>query len=527
MSHSTLRRIALGFVVVVVAAQFIRPDRTNPAVIPDQALEFGGRVPAQVVATLKRGCYDCHSNTTTWPWYTNVTPISWMIASHVNEGRLNLNFSQWNTIPTKRRVKKLDDLKRLVSSGDMPLASYLLLHRDARMSDSDKEILSGWATAERTRLTQEEALATMPAFAPTVTHGGLVYVSGILPGAAIGPPSVAEDIRSQTARVLDELSARLARAGTSLARVVTLSVYLKRADDFAAMNQVWAKYWPKDPPSRTTVVAGLPTPGALIQVSAVAAAAGTPRQVIHPKAWLKSPSPYSYAVKTGDTLFLAGLVARRGADNTTVKGDIVVQTRAVLENAKAILAEAGFGFKDVVSARVFLTDVANFARMNETYRSAWTNDPPARATAVTGLTNADYLVEITFVAVKGGTRVAYTTPSAAGRTIAPSPNLSGAIGIGPRLFLSGMMGIVAGAAPDTASQAKEILARLGRTLALGGAHWSNVIDSVVYVTDLGRAPAVLDAFRAQAGPALPVGTLVVSGLVSSDGLAEIMLTTGK
>ncbi|MCX6539774.1 MAG: heme-binding domain-containing protein [Acidobacteria bacterium] len=527
MSHSTRRRIVLGFVVVVVAAQFIRPDRTNPAVVPEQALEAGGHVPAQVVATLKRGCYDCHAHTTIWPWYTNVTPVSWMMADHVNEGRQKLNFSTWNTLPAKRRVKELEKIQRLVTDGEMPLASYLLIHRDAKMSDDDKQIVSNWTSAERARLMQEEAIATMPAFAPTSTYGGFVYVSGILPGAAIAPPSVAEDIRRQTTRVLDELKARLAKAGTSLDRVVTLSVYLKRAEDFAAMNQVWAKYWPKDPPSRTTVIAGLPSPGALIQVTAIAATPDTPRQTIHPKAWLKSPSPYSYAVKSGDTLFLAGLVARRGVDNTTVNGDITVQTRTVLENAKAILAEAGFGFNDVVSARVFLTDVANFARMNETYRSAWPKDPPARATVITGLTNSGYLVEITFVAVKGGARVAYTTPIADGTAGIPSPNLSGAINIGPRLFASGMLGIVPGKTPDAALQAREILARLGRTIALGGAQWSNVIESVVYVTDLGKAPAVLNAFRAQVGPALPVGTLVVSGLVSPGGLAEIMLTTGK
>jgi len=527
MSHSTRRRIVLFFAFVVVAAQFIRPDRTNPPVVLEQAIEAGGSVPAQVVATLKRGCYDCHAHTTIWPWYTNVTPVSWMIAGHVNDGRQKLNFSQWNTLPAKRRVKKLEEIQRLMTDGTMPLASYLLIHRDRKLSDDDKQIVSTWATAERARLTQEEAIAAMPAFAPTSTHGGLVYVSGIMPGAAIAPPSVAEDIRSQTARVLDELSARLTRAGTSLDRVVTLSVYLKRAEDFAAMNQVWARYWPKDPPSRTTIIAGLPSPGALIQVAAIAAAPGTPRQTVHPNAWLKSPSPYSYAVKSGDTLYLSGLVARRGTDNTIVKGDIAMQTRTVLDNARAILAEAGFGFNDVVSTRIFLTDVANFGRMNETYRSAWTREPPARATVVTGLMNPDYLVEITFVAVKGGTRVAYTTPSASGAAGTSNPNLSGAIGIGPRLFASGMLGIMPGTTPDARLQTREILARLGRTMALGGARWSDVIDSVVYVTNIGKAPAVLDAFRAQVGPALPVGTLVISGLVSPEGLAEIMLTTGK
>ena len=527
MPKSILARLILGFVLVLAVAQFIRPDRTNPHVDATQALDGGGRVPAQVVAVLKRSCYDCHSHNTVWPWYTNITPISWAIAGHVTDGRRALDFSQWQSLPAARRIRTLEGIARMVKFGRMPLASYLLLHRDAKLSAQDTTIVTYWAWAEMARLGQEQAIASMPAFAPVTTHGGLVYVSGILPGSTIAPASVSDDIRAQPARVLDELSARLTKAGTSLDRVVTLSVYLKRAEDFAAMNEVWAKYWPKEPPSRTTVIAGLPSPGALIQVAAVAAAPGNSRRVIHPSAWLKSPNPYSYAVQSGDTLFLAGLVARRGADNTTVKGDITVQTKTALDNAKAILAAAGYSLDDVVSARVFLTDIANFAKMNETYRAAWAKDPPARATVITGLMNPDYLVEITLTAVKGGKRLAFTTPNADGTPGKPNPNLSGAIGLGPRLFVSGMMGVVAGKTPDAAQQTAETLARLERTMKLADAGWSHVIDSVVYVSDLAQAPAALQAFLAKSGKALPTGTVVIAPLVSADGRVEICLTTGK
>jgi 2-iminobutanoate/2-iminopropanoate deaminase len=370
--------------------------------------------------------------------------------------------------------------------------------------------------------------AALRAFAPTTTHGGLVYVSGILPGPAPAAAVAAtDDITSQTIRVLDQLSARLKSAGTSIDRVATLTVYLKRAEDFAAMNQVWSKYWTADPPSRTTVIAGSPSPSALIQVAAVAVLPGATRTVIHPKAWLKSPSPYSYAVKSGDTLFLAGLVARRGADNTTVKGDIALQTKTILENAKAILEEAGYSFDDVVTTRAYVTDIANFAGMNEAYRAAWTKEPPARATVITGLMSPDYLVELTFTAVKGAARIAHTTPNADGTPGKANPLLSSAIQIGPRLFAAGMLGMVAGQAPDAAAQAQEVLNRLGRTTALGGASWPQVIDSVVFVTDPAKAVAVMETFWQKTGKSLPTGSLVIAGLVSPDALAEIMLTTGK
>ena len=385
------------------------------------------------------------------------------------------------------------------------------------------------AVAGATPGPQAQAPAPTPVagFAPTTTHDGAVYVAGILPGPAPAAAALEDDIRAQTARVLDELSVRLRKAGSSLDRVLTLHVYLRRAADFAAMNEVWARHWPKDAPSRTTVIAEPPAPGALIQVAAVAAAPGASRDVIHPEGWLKSPSPYSYAIRSGDTLYLAGLVARRGTDNTFVAGDIATQTRTALVSARLILAAAGFTVEDVVSARVFLTDVANFAAMNEAYRAAWPRDPPARATVVTGLMSPDYLVEITLTAVKGAARKVITTPNAGAAPTQPNPNLSSAIGIGSRLFLSGMLGVVPGAPPDAAWQAKEILARLDRTMTAGGATWRNVVDSVVYVTSAAAAPAVVDALRERCGGTLPTGTIAVTGLVSAEGLAEIMLTAGK
>src|SRR5438094_141940 len=82
--------------------------------------------------------------------------------------------------------------------------------------------------------------------------------------------------------------------------------------------------------------------------------------VVHPSDWIKSPNPYSYGIKTGNTLFLSGLISRNGKDNTTVKGDVSAQTKTVLDNGAAILKQAGMSFADVVSARVFLPDDTTF-----------------------------------------------------------------------------------------------------------------------------------------------------------------------
>jgi 2-iminobutanoate/2-iminopropanoate deaminase len=312
-----------------------------------------------------------------------------------------------------------------------------------------------------------------------------------------------------------------------LAQVAAVTVYLKNQADFAAMNEVYTKYWPKDPPTRTTVIVNLVVPDALVEISMVALRDGVERRVVHPASWLLSPSPYSYGIQTGNTLFLAGLVSRNGKDNTAVPGDMKTQTQTVLQNATDILGAAGMTMADVVSSRVFITDTAMFQDMNAVYRTAFASAPPVRATVKAALVAPQYLVEITMLAVKGGPRDVFTTPNADGTPGKPNPNLSSAIGVGPRLFLSGMLGIVPGSAPDVTAQTAETLARLGRTLAAGGASWPQVVDSVVYVTDPSSATSVLSTMQKTMGGKLPAGSVVGSGLVSADGRVEIMLTAGK
>ena len=177
-------------------------------------------------------------------------------------------------------------------------------------------------------------------------------------------------------------------------------MFLKHAADFAAMNAVYAPMFPSDPPARTTVVSALRHPDALVEIAMVLVAPGEPREVVHPPAWKRSPNPYSYGIRSGDTLFLAGLVSRRGADNSMVPGDMTTQTRTILDNAAELLAAAGMDFSDVVASRVYITSPDGFREMNAAYATAFPANPPARATVCVELMNPELVVEITFVAVK-------------------------------------------------------------------------------------------------------------------------------
>lgn len=382
--------------------------------------------------------------------------------------------------------------------------------------------ISSPMAAQTSKQVFTEPGSTLP-FSTAVRAGDFVYVSGALATDAKGQV-VAGDVKVQTKQVLDNLSAALTRAGSSMANVAAVTVYLKRAADFAAMNEVYRTYWSANPPVRTTVAADLVLPNALIEVSMIAVPNGGERKVVHPADWMKSPNPYSYGIQSGNTLFLAGLVARNGKDNSAVEGDVKVQTKAVMDNAGQVLAAAGMSFADVVASRVYITDTAMFQDMNEVYRTYFKSDPPARATVKAPLMGPTNQVEITLTAVKDSTRKALTTPNADGTPGRPSPVLSSAVQVGNRLYVSGILGNDATNKGDMAAQTREAMARIGRTLKAAGFDWGHVVDGTVYVTDLTKFADMNTAYRESLTKDFPARATVGVGLVAPDGLVELMFT---
>lgn len=355
-------------------------------------------------------------------------------------------------------------------------------------------------------------------FSSAVKADGLIYVAGTL--------ATEGDIRAQTRRVLEDMSQILQKAGSSLANVASVHVYLTRAEDFAAMNEVYRTFWKSDPPVRTTIVSDLVIPGALVEMSMMAIPNGGERKVIHPSDWIKSPNPYSYGIQSGDTLFLAGLVSRNGKDNSVVEGDMTAQTKTVLDNAGQILKAAGMSFDNVVSSRVFITDATKFQEMNKTYQTYFARVPPARATVVAPLMGPQYVVEITLTAMRTP-KEAITTPNADGSPGRGSAILSSAIKSGNRLYVSGILGNTPANKGDAEAQTVELLARVGRTLKAAGYDWSNVVDGIVYITDLKNFDAMNKGYRTIFTKDFPARATVRTGLVNNDGLVEIMFVAAK
>lgn len=150
----TLKIIAVVLFIAFVAIQFYRPDRAAPPIIEAETLEASAEVPEAVERILTRSCNDCHTNKTNYPWYSQIAPASLFLANHIADGRRNLNFSVWNTYETNRKRRKLDQVCEQISEKEMPLPSYLWIHRDAKLTVEDTKILCDWTDLEKERLTE-------------------------------------------------------------------------------------------------------------------------------------------------------------------------------------------------------------------------------------------------------------------------------------------------------------------------------------------------------------------------------------
>jgi len=133
--------LVIVLAVVMLGMQFKQPDRTNPPV------ESEVDAPPEVAAILERACYACHSNETTWPWYSYVAPLSWWVAEHVEHGRGDMNFSTWPVLDLEALEHVFHEIDEQIEKGEMPLPSYLRMHPEARLSDEDRATLRKWAQA--------------------------------------------------------------------------------------------------------------------------------------------------------------------------------------------------------------------------------------------------------------------------------------------------------------------------------------------------------------------------------------------
>jgi hypothetical protein len=106
-------------------------DHTNPPVVQEPAWNN-----TETRTLAQRACFDCHSNETVWPWYSNIAPVSWLVQRDVEEGRRRLNFSEWG-----RRREEVDEFAETIQEGEMPPPYFVMLHPSANLSSQEKNAL--------------------------------------------------------------------------------------------------------------------------------------------------------------------------------------------------------------------------------------------------------------------------------------------------------------------------------------------------------------------------------------------------
>jgi hypothetical protein len=137
---------------IFIVIQFFQPDKNNNDVIATNDLHAMVSIPDTVEKILKVACYDCHTNNTRYPWYSNIQPVGWWLKNHIEEGKQHLNFNEFANIPPRngkttreRQLKKLENIKETISKGEMPLTSYTIIHTDARLTQEQKQLVMDWS----------------------------------------------------------------------------------------------------------------------------------------------------------------------------------------------------------------------------------------------------------------------------------------------------------------------------------------------------------------------------------------------
>jgi hypothetical protein len=136
--------IILIFAIVLVVIQFIRPLK-NTGIRDNNHLYNQVAVPEEIQKTFQNACADCHSNNTRYPWYNQIAPVSWMISNHVREGKKHLNISEWGKASKIDQVTFLDNICTEIKEGRMPVKSYTLIHKDARLTKNQVDEICAWA----------------------------------------------------------------------------------------------------------------------------------------------------------------------------------------------------------------------------------------------------------------------------------------------------------------------------------------------------------------------------------------------
>lgn len=150
-----LKLAGLGLIAVIIILQFFRPEQNNAPFDPELDMLALVSPQEEMAELIRNACYDCHSNQTRYPWYSLISPVSWYLNKHIVEGKEDLNFSEYGKLEKSDKIGVLADFCDVLDAGTMPLQSYRLLHKDARLTQEEREMLCEWSEMEALKVMRE------------------------------------------------------------------------------------------------------------------------------------------------------------------------------------------------------------------------------------------------------------------------------------------------------------------------------------------------------------------------------------
>ena len=140
-----VKKILVVLLVILIVIQFIKPQKNIHAGPQPADISTLYPVPADVDSLLVVACKDCHSNNTRYPWYNNFQPVAWFLSNHVKDGTRSFNLNEFATYPVARQYDKIEEIKKQIDKGDMPLLSYTIIHKDAKLTEAEKNKIISWS----------------------------------------------------------------------------------------------------------------------------------------------------------------------------------------------------------------------------------------------------------------------------------------------------------------------------------------------------------------------------------------------
>ena len=353
-------------------------------------------------------------------------------------------------------------------------------------------------------------------YSPGILTRDFLYVSG--QGAKNAAGQIAPDREGQLRQCFENVKTVVQAAGLTMENVVYTQVYLTESTDEAALNKVWAEYFPKSPPARSTIgVARLP--GTTVEMSAVAVRDVTRKRVIVPPGY-PANSPLSPGVIAGDRMYLSGFLGR-DINTGRIPEDAAAQVELSLDRMLATLKSAGLDFRHMVFVNPYLTDKMPMSVMNRAYAKRFEfGDTPARATIQVAGLPSGATIEFTGVAVVDIAKRRAVRP----KNMEPSATASPCVLAGDSLFCSAKSGFIPGVnggiyANTVETQLRQTMRNLADGLEEAEMNFSNVVSSNVYldnVDDFAQMNGVYAEYFTKVPPARTTVQQIAPGKRSAD-----------